>query len=190
MVDISTVALRTALASDLAGIRFVDPLMRADSERAQLIRSALERGECVLATDDDEILGFAILNYTFFYQGFVPLLVVGVGSRRCGVGAGLLSEVERRCAKAKLYVSANRSNLPAQLLFEKCGFVESGHVAHLDANDEEVFYFRPVQRHAPQPLAQPGRLAGGAHAPSARRRLAWFVRPHAHEPDGIASYVA
>src|SRR5438552_13567807 len=26
-------------------------------------------------------------------------------------------------------------------------------------------------------LAQPGRLAGGAYAPSARRRLAWFVRP-------------
>src|SRR6266567_5930820 len=149
MVELTGVTLRTAQASDLAGIRFVDPLMRADPERAQLIHSALERGECVVAADGDEILGFAILNYTFFYQGFVPLLVVGVGSRRCGVGAALLSEVERRCAKAKLYVSANRSNLPAQLLFEKCGFVESGHVAHLDANDEEVFYFKLVQRHGP-----------------------------------------
>jgi ribosomal protein S18 acetylase RimI-like enzyme len=149
MFDISTVTLRTALASDLAGIRFVDPLMRADPERARLIQSAVENGECVVAADDDEILGFAILNYTFFYQGFVPLLVVGVGSRRCGVGAALLSELERRCAKAKLYVSANRSNLPAQLLFEKCGFVESGHVAHLDANDVEVFYFKAIPRHGP-----------------------------------------
>ena len=35
-----------------------------------------------------------------------------------------------------------------------------------------------------------GPLAGGAHAPSARGRLAWFVRPQIHEPGGIASYVA
>src|SRR5438876_2696278 len=36
----------------------------------------------------------------------------------------------------------------------------------------------PEAEHDPQLLAQPGRLAGGACAPSARRRLAWFVRPH------------
>ena len=149
MVEISSVTLRTGSVSDLAGIRFVDPLMRADPDRAQLIQSALARGECVVAAEDQEILGFAILNYTFFYQGFVPLLVVSIASRRCGIGAALLSEVERRCAKAKLYISANRSNLPAQLLFEKCGFVESGHVAHLDHGDEEVFYFKPVQHHGP-----------------------------------------
>src|SRR6202008_989391 len=35
--------------------------------------------------------------------------------------------------------------------------------------------------------AQPGRLAGGAHAPSARRRLAWFVRPHVGDlPEQLA----
>src|SRR6266567_3638063 len=33
-----------------------------------------------------------------------------------------------------------------------------------------------AKNHDPQPLAQPGRLAGGASAPSARRGLAWFVR--------------
>lgn len=99
MVEISSVTLRTASASDLAGIRFVDPLMRADPDRARLIQSALDRGECVVALDDEEVRGFAILNYAFFYQGFVPLLVVAIGSRRCGIGATLLSEVERRCAK-------------------------------------------------------------------------------------------
>jgi GNAT superfamily N-acetyltransferase len=88
--------------------------MRADPERAHLIESALSAGHCVVAVDDAEIAGFAILNYTFFHQGFVPLLVVGIGSRRIGVGRALLSEVERRCRKSKLYISANRSNLPAQ----------------------------------------------------------------------------
>ena len=35
-----------------------------------------------------------------------------------------------------------------------------------------------------QPLAQPGRLAGGADAPSARRRLAWFIRPTSEHARG------
>jgi ribosomal protein S18 acetylase RimI-like enzyme len=147
MVQTSTLTLRTATVADLPGIRFVDPLMRADPDRAHLIDSSLRNGECAVATDGEEVLGFAILNYTFFHQGFVPLLVVGVGSRRSGVGTALLSEVERRCAKPKLYISANRSNLPAHLLFEKSGFVESGHIANLELNEEEVVYFKTVHLH-------------------------------------------
>src|SRR5205823_12131426 len=39
----------------------------------------------------------------------------------------------------------------------------------------KVGHRREVYRGATEPLAQPGRLAGGARASSARRRLAWFV---------------
>ena len=136
--------LRTGTVADLPGVRFVDPLMRADPDRARLIESSLRNGECIVAVDDEEILGFAILNYTFFGQGFVPLLVVAAANRRSGIGARLLSEVERRCTKPKLYVSANRSNLPAQWLFEKCGFVESGRVENLDLNDDELIFFKAI----------------------------------------------
>ena len=137
--------VRSARATDLAGIRFVDPLMRADPDRAHLIQSALSAGECVVALDADEILGFGILNYTFFQQGFIPLLVVGMGSRRTGIGKALLSELERRCVKPKLYISANRSNIPAQCLFEQCGFVPSGHIENLDVGDDEVLFFKPMR---------------------------------------------
>ena len=138
-------AVRTATTADAPGIRFVDPLMRADPDRAHLIRSAVSAGECVVAVDGDEVLGFGILNYTFFQQGFVPLLVVGVGSRRTGVGAALLSELERRCRKPKLYISANRSNVPAQCLFEQCSFVPSGNIQNLDLGDDELVYFKLVR---------------------------------------------
>lgn len=70
-----THVIRSARACDLAGIRFVDPLMRADPDRAHLIQSAVSAGECVAVVDGDEVLGFGILNYTFFQQGFIPLLV-------------------------------------------------------------------------------------------------------------------
>ena len=144
MSETSTLLFRTADAGDIPGIRFVDPLTRADPDRAQRIASALQNGDCIVACDGDEILGFAILNYTFFDQGFVALLVVGAGSRRRGIATALLAEVERRCAKPKLYVSANQSNLPAQCLFEKCGFVRSGRVENLDVDDTELLYFKQI----------------------------------------------
>lgn len=137
-------SIRAGTSPDFDGIRFVDPLLRADPERARLIRSSLAAGECIVALDSDEIVGFAILNYTFFGYGFVPLLVVAVSSRRRGVGIRLLAEVERRCLKSKLYLSANRSNMPAQYLFEKCGFVQSGRIENLDLDDDELVFFKPL----------------------------------------------
>lgn len=144
MSDASALVFRTAGTGDIPGIRFVDPLLRADPDRAQRIASALQNGDCIVASDGDEILGFAILNYTFFDQGFVPLLVVGAGNRRRGIATALLTEVERRCAKPKLYVSANQSNFPAQCLFEKCGFVPSGRVENLDVDDAELLYCKHI----------------------------------------------
>jgi len=134
--------------ADLGGVRFVDPLMRADPDRAASIRAALSSGEAVVALDGDEVVGFALFNYSFFGYGFIPLLVVGIGNRRNGVGTALLAEIERRCRKPKLFVSANRSNLPAQWLFEKCGFVQSGHIANVDLDDDELVFFKRIRHGA------------------------------------------
>ena len=144
MSETSALVFRTAGFADIPGLRFVDPLMRADPERAQRIASALRNGECIVAAHGDEVLGFAILNYAFFDQGFVPLLVVGAGSRRRGGATALLAELERRCAKPKLYISTNQSNLPAQCLFEKCGFAPTGRIENLDPDDAELLYFKYV----------------------------------------------
>ena len=82
----ATRTVRTASATAVAGIRVVDPLMRADPDRARLIQSAVSAGEYMVAVDGEEVLGFGILHYTFFQQGFVPLLVVRMGSGRTGIG--------------------------------------------------------------------------------------------------------
>jgi hypothetical protein len=76
----TTHTVRTASATDLAGIRVVDSLMRADPDRARLIQSALRTGECMVAVDGDEVLGFDILNYTFFQQGSSPCWWLGWGA--------------------------------------------------------------------------------------------------------------
>jgi GNAT superfamily N-acetyltransferase len=137
-----THAVRLAAADDLPALRFVDPLMRADRDREHLVRSSVTRGECFVAVDGDDVTGFVILNYALFGQAFVPLLVVGAGDRRRGIATALLQEAERQCVGAKLFITCNRSNLQAQYLFERCGFVPSGHLENLEEDDELVFFKR------------------------------------------------
>ena len=94
--------------------------------------------------DDDEVQGFVILNYTLFGHAFIPLLVVASGDRRRGLATALLEEAERQCVRSKLFISCDRSNAPAQYLFEKFGFVPSGHVENLDDEDDELVFFKAL----------------------------------------------
>jgi len=136
--------IRLAADSDLPALRFVDPLMRADRDRAHLVQSSIEKRRCWLAADNDDVLGFVLLG-DFLGQGFVPLLVVAAADRRRGIGRRLLREAERQCTRPKLFVSCNRSNLAAQDLFESLGFEASGQVGNLDEGDDELFYFKRIE---------------------------------------------
>jgi ribosomal protein S18 acetylase RimI-like enzyme len=133
--------LRLGTVADLPALRFVDPLMRADRDRAQLVQSSVAKGECWIAVDQDEVPGFVVLS-ELLSQRFIPLLVVAAGDRRRGIGTALLRHAMEVCARPKLFISCNRSNLPAQALFEKCGFVASGRIFNLDVDDDELFFVK------------------------------------------------
>jgi ribosomal protein S18 acetylase RimI-like enzyme len=137
-------SIRLAVAADLPAQRFVDPLMRADRDREHLVRCSVERGECFVAVDDDDVQGFFILNYTLFGHAFAPLLVVAAGDRRRGLATALPAEAERQYVGSKLFISCNRSNQPAQYLFERCGFAPSGQIENLDEDDDELVFFKPL----------------------------------------------
>jgi ribosomal protein S18 acetylase RimI-like enzyme len=144
-------ALRRGTVADLPALRFVDPLMRADCDRAHLVRSSVEKSECWIAVDQDEVLGFVLLG-ELLGQRFIPLLVVAAGDRRRGVGTSLLNQAAIVCTRPKLFISCNRSNLPAQGLFEKCGFVPSGRLWNLDIDDDELFFVKFVSAEGKTPI--------------------------------------
>lgn len=145
-IQSSAYAVRTANASDLRALKFVDPLLRADAGRADMVRAAVDAGACLVAIGDDDILGYILLNGDLLGQQLIPLLVVAIGGRRQGVGQALLQEACRRCERPKLFISCNRSNVPAQALFDRCGFEASGYVRNLDEGDDELFYVKALGR--------------------------------------------
>jgi ribosomal protein S18 acetylase RimI-like enzyme len=140
----STFEVRIAAAADLAGLGFIDPLLRADPDRAESVRQAVEQGRCLVALDGDDVAGYAALDDHFLGQAFVELLIVGPAHQRQGIGTLLLRQAERSCGRQKLFTSCNRSNLPAQSLFEKCGFQRSGQIYNLDEGDPELVYFKAL----------------------------------------------
>jgi len=96
--------------------------------------------------DDAEkkIIGYGVLNYTFFHHGSIDMLYVDAAYRRGGAGAALLAHLEALCQTPKLFTTTNLSNLPMQSLLEKLGYVQSGVIHNLDEGDPEMVYFKRV----------------------------------------------
>lgn len=129
--------IKKATVSDLHHILEIDPFRRIDS-----IFHAIKHGECYFETFDEIIRGFAILNYTFFDNGFVELLMVAEKYRHCGIGFALLNHLFAICKTQKLFTSTNKSNEPMQKLLGKSGFSFCGEIDALDEGDPELFFVK------------------------------------------------
>ena len=95
--------------------------------------------------EDAPLLGYAILEYSFFDNGFIPLVYVASEHRRRGVAAALLEFIENLCQRPKLFSSTNLSNAPMHALFARLGYSACGMVTALDEDDPEVFYVKRVK---------------------------------------------
>lgn len=123
-----------------------------DSSRRRFLLEAIRRRECYVALVQGSVVGFALMDTSFFEQSFVSLLIVHPGRRRMGIGSALLRSLEASCKTEKLFTSTNQSNRPMQRLCESLGYVKSGQVENLDEGDPEWIYFKPVRarRRAPR----------------------------------------
>lgn len=129
--------IRVATETDLNCILDIDPLRRKDS-----ICHAIEQGSCYIAVHDGIIKGFALLDYTFFDNAFIELLIVAEKYRRCGIGSALMNHLFSVCKTEKLFTSTNESNKPMQNLLVKSGYTFCGQIDALDEGDPELFFVR------------------------------------------------
>ncbi|MFF9804593.1 GNAT family N-acetyltransferase [Streptomyces coeruleorubidus] len=143
-IESGTLAVRHAEPPDHTALTGTDPIAAAgDRARRASIRRWCEQGRALLAEDARGPVGYAVLEYTFFEQGFLTLLTVAPAARRQGVATRLLTAVEAACATPKLFTSTNVSNQPMQQLLLRAGWQPAGLVHGLDDGDPELFYLCP-----------------------------------------------
>jgi len=123
----------------------LDLIAQRENERREFIRREVLSGNCFVAVADEKVIGYGVLNYTFYYVGYIDMLYIHSDYRRSGAGAALLQFMESLCQTPKLFTSTNLSNLPMQSLLAKLDYVLSGVIHNLDEDDPEIVYFKRLR---------------------------------------------
>ena len=137
--------VRLARKTDLDALFELDAIAQREDCRRQFIARAVAGDQCWVATDAENaalLLGYGVLDNSFFGQDFIPLVVVRDSARRRGVGAAIVRVLQSRSLGDKLFTSTNVSNLPMRALLGKLGFVGSGQVENLDDGDPELVFVK------------------------------------------------
>ncbi|MFE5331183.1 GNAT family N-acetyltransferase [Embleya sp. NPDC056575] len=141
-VGLGDFTVRRADESDADTLGGIDVIASAgDAERRANIARWCRQGSATVAEDaSGRLLGYCVVEYTFFEQGFVAMLMVTPAARGRGVGRGLLDAAAASCTTPKLFTSTNVSNQPMQRLLGRAGWSPVGLVHGLDEGDPELFY--------------------------------------------------
>jgi len=135
------ITVQLAAQDQIDAICALDEIARYNNERRQFIRRAVAEKSCYVAAGP-QIIGYAVLDYSFFAQGFIAMLYVQQEWRQQGVGKILLEYLEKVCQTHKLFTSTNLSNLPMQRLLAKLNYRLSGVIHDLDEGDPELVYVK------------------------------------------------
>ncbi len=138
-------SIERATDGDFEHICALDRMVLGDSSRRDFLNNAIKSGQCLVARVDDGVVGIAVLDHSFFGQGYISLLIVHPDHRRCGHATALVRHIESVCPTEKLFTSTNESNEPMQRLCQTLGFVRSGYIENLDAGDPEIIFFKRVK---------------------------------------------
>ncbi|WP_440102166.1 N-acetyltransferase family protein [Streptosporangium sp. H16] len=139
--DLRALTIRAGTPADAPTLVALDPVARSDGdERRTHIQRWCRAGSILLADTPTGPAGYCVLEYTFFDQGFVTMLMVAESGRGHGVGEKLLRAAMASCLTDKLFTSTNLSNQPMQRLLQRVGWRSVGMVHGLDDGDPEVFY--------------------------------------------------
>ncbi|MFE7835710.1 GNAT family N-acetyltransferase [Streptomyces sp. NPDC057474] len=136
-----------AAPSDWTALAGIDTIAASGVQaRRDSVRRWCDQGSVLMAQDASGPVGYSVLEYTFFEQGFLTLLMVAPGTRRQGVGVRLVEAVEAACTTPKLFTSTNVSNHPMQRLLHHVGWQPVGLLHGLDEGDPELFHLCPGTR--------------------------------------------
>jgi GNAT superfamily N-acetyltransferase len=95
-------AIKQATHGELAAILEMEAMLIGNTEdHTDFIERSIVAGECLIAVMSNEVVGAAMLNYSFYHQGFVALLNVHPDYRRQGIATALIRHMESVCTTKK-----------------------------------------------------------------------------------------
>src|SRR5215470_7763797 len=112
-------SIRLAEERDAEELSALHQAPRHDSSRAAFIQRSIGCRNCYVAVIDEILVGYAVLEYSFYENGFISVLYVHPEYRRAGIGEALMRHLETLCRTAKLFTSTNQSNIVMQSLLAK-----------------------------------------------------------------------
>lgn len=131
--------IREAMLNDLEAINSFD-IFAGD-------RSAeVKRGECFVAVEEQQVVGYIVYNHCFYLKPFIQFLCVNPKFRRQGFATELLEYVEGICDGDKLFTSTESDNLPMLKLLNRRRYRISGVIENIQEQAEIVFC-KEVGRH-------------------------------------------
>jgi hypothetical protein len=71
-----TLSIREANPSDIGDILEFDELARNNRNRERVLTCTIASGGCLVAERAGLAIGYAVLDYSFYGQGFIPLVYV------------------------------------------------------------------------------------------------------------------
>jgi ribosomal protein S18 acetylase RimI-like enzyme len=143
--SLEMISIRLANERDVETLCSLDLAARSQSDRREFIKRSIASCTLYVAMADNEVIGYGVLNYTFYRNGFIEMLYVHSDHRRLGAATTLLRHMESLCETSKLFVSTNLSNAAMQSLLIKSNYVLSGLIHNLDEGDPEIVYFKRLR---------------------------------------------
>jgi len=138
-------SIRPAAKTDVDLICGFDHIAQQRKQRRAFVQRSVDAGTCFVAEAHHHVVGYAVLDYAFYEQGFISMLYIHPEYRRQGAGLTLMQHLGSICQTPKLFTSTNMSNLPMQSLLAKLGYNLSGVIHHLDEDDPELVYVKYLQ---------------------------------------------
>jgi len=60
------ISIRPAVENDIDALCSFDLIAQRENERRQFIRREVISGNCFVAVEDEKVIGYGVLNYTFW----------------------------------------------------------------------------------------------------------------------------
>ena len=139
-----TLSIRLAVKTDIDEIFSLTHIAQQNNSRQKFIQQSVAIKNCYIASYE-QIVGYAVFEYSFYEMGFVSMLYVHSDWQRHGVGTELLKHIESICQTDRLFTSTNLSNVPMQTLLARLGYKLSGVIHDLDEGDPELVYVKYLQ---------------------------------------------